>query len=72
MAFIVYINWTIFFSVQNEVELLQTGTAIANRGRFITNRGSYYKSGQLLKISAQHTSIVVGSFLLKLKTITMN
>ena len=32
----------------------------------------YYKSGRLIQIGAQNTSIVVGSFLLKLKTITMN
>ena len=61
-----------FLPVQNEVELLQIGEAIKKRGRFITNRGSYYKSGQLLQIGAQKMSVVGGSFSLKLKTISMS
>ena len=48
------------------------GRIITNWGIFITNRDGYYKSMQILQIGAQNTSIVVGSFLLDLKTITMN
>ena len=44
---------------------------LTNRG-FITNYNGYYKSGQRFQIGAQNTSIVVGSFLLKLKTVVMN
>ena len=44
---------------------------LTNRG-FITNCNGYYKSGQIFQISAQNTSIVVRSFLLKLKTVVMN
>ena len=56
-------------------------TATANRSNFCQNkmRQNYYrsghiyqKSGRLLQIGAQNTYIVVGPFLLKLNTITMN
>ena len=46
--------------------------AITNRDRFISNRCGCYKSWQILQTGAENMSIVVGSFLLKLKTITMN
>ena len=39
--------------LQIGAELLQIGAGITNWGRFITNRGRYYKSGQLLQIGAQ-------------------
>ena len=48
--------------------LLQIGAAIINRGRFVTNWGSYYKSrqicyklGQLLQIDAEQdgTKIII-------------
>ena len=48
------------------------GRIITDRGTFITNRDSYYKSMQILQIDAKITSILIGSLLLKLKTITMN
>ena len=60
-----YLKLGKILSVQNEVE------NITNRGRFITNRNGYYKSGQILPVRAQNMSIVVGAILSKLKTITM-
>ena len=47
-------------------KLLQIGTGLLQIGTPITNRG------RTLQIGAQNVSIVVGSFLLKLKTITMD
>ena len=48
------------------------GRIITDRGRFITNRDGYYKSGQIIESGAQNVSIEVRSFLLTLKTQTMN
>ena len=38
------------------------GRIITDRGRFITNRDSYYKSGQIIEIGAQNVSIEVRHF----------
>ena len=47
-------------------KLLQIGAGLLQIGTPITNRG------RILQIGAQNASIVVGSFLLKLKTIAMD
>ena len=38
------------------------GRIITDRGRFITNRDGYYKSGQIIEIGAQNVSIEVRHF----------
>ena len=47
-------------------KLLQIGAGLLQIGKPITN------PGRILQIGAKNASIVVGSFLLKLKTITMD
>ena len=47
-------------------KLLQIGAGLLQIGKPITNWG------RILQIGAKNASIVVGSFLLKLKTITMD
>ena len=39
--------------LQIRAELLQIEAAVTNWGKFITNTGSYYKSGQLFQIGEQ-------------------
>ena len=41
--------------ITNWGRILKINAATTNRGRFITNQDSYYKSGLLLQIGAQHT-----------------
>ena len=48
------------------------GRIITDRETFITKRDGNYKSGQIIELCAQNASIGIGSFLLTLKTITMN
>ena len=58
--------------VINRSNFCQWGRIITDPSIFVANRDGCYKSGQILQIGAQNKSIVIGSFLLKLKTITLN
>ena len=45
--------------LQTEAKLLEIEAVITNWGIIITNRGSYYKLGQLLQTGAEHYVVII-------------